>query len=290
MHEETVSLPVPARSTMRSVTDVSLHVVTAGDPADPTVVLLHGFPECWYGWHRQIAPLVEAGYHVVVPDQRGYNGSEKPAGIGQYRLAQLVADSRALIEGLSADRVHLAGHDWGAIVAWTLAMHHPDQLHSLGIVNGPHPGAMRAALTRSLDQLRRSWYGLWFQLPWVPEAHWRHSDHWERALAGGAQSGTFDETDIERYRTAWAQPGARTAMLNWYRALLRYPPQDVSRSVSVPTLIIWGEQDVALRPDLATQSLRYCRQGRLEWIPDGSHWILHEYPDRTAQYLLDSFG
>jgi pimeloyl-ACP methyl ester carboxylesterase len=279
-----VELDVAAESTVRSVGNVDLHVVVAGDPADPLVVALHGFPECWYGWHRQIAPLVEAGYRVLVPDQRGYNASDKPTGVGAYRIPELVGDVVGLVESEGRESAHVVGHDWGAVVAWSLALSRPGVLDRLGIMNVPHPGAYLRTLAGR--QLLRSWYVLAMQVPGLVESVWQRANLAERVFRSQAQPGTFTERDLDRYRAAWSQPGARTAMCNWYRALVRYPPLPPFGTVETPTLVIWGEDDAALVSELAGRSLDYCERGRLERFPDATHWVNHEYPDRVADLLV----
>lgn len=287
-----VSLPVPATSTMWRVNGVDLHVVAAGASDDPLVLLLHGFPEFWYSWHRHVARFVDAGYRVLVPDMRGYNASEKPAGVEQYRLAELVRDVVGLVETEKRPQAHVVGHDWGAMVAWTMAQRYPDRVDRLGIVNVPHPAAMRRALFTRPRQVGRSWYAGFFQVPGVPEFLWRRYEQrvWRAALGDAARPGTFDETDRERYLTAWNQPGARTGMLNWYRAVVRHPPPDVGRSIAAPTLVVWGDRDTALVPELATDSLAYCEHGRLERFPAATHWVHHEFPERVGTLLLDHLG
>ena len=157
------------------VGDVRLHYVEAGD--GPLVVLLHGFPEFWYGWRLQIAPLAAAGFRVVAPDLRGYNLSSKPDGIGAYGADQLAADVRGLIQERGAESALVVGHDWGGTVAWTLAMNHPEVVDRLAILNAAHPRKLNEGL-RHPSQLRRSWYFFYFQLPGLPEHHVRAND-WE---------------------------------------------------------------------------------------------------------------
>lgn len=280
-----VELDVAAESTYRTVDDVDLHVVAAGDPDDPLVVLLHGFPECWYGWHRQIAPLVEAGFRVLVPDQRGYNASDAPGEVRAYRIPRLVDDVVGLVESEDRESAHIVGHDWGAVVAWSLALSRPGVLDRLGIVNVPHPGAYLRTLAG--EQLLRSWYILGMQVPGLAEFWWRRTDLADRVLRSQARPGTFTEQDLDRYRAAWNQPGARTGMCNWYRALARYPPLPPFDSVDSPTLIVWGEDDAALVPELAGRSLDYCERGRLERFPDATHWVNHEYPNQVADLLIE---
>src|SRR5512147_1596019 len=156
------------------------HVVQAGPKSGIPVVLLHGFPEFWYGWRKQITALAAAGCRVIVPDQRGYNLSDKPKGVKAYGVFTLVDDIIGLIDALGYEKVNLVGHDWGAGVAWILAILHPERLHRLSIMNVPHPAVMRRFLMRDLEQIRRSWYIFLFQLPWIPETGMRR-DNWRGA-------------------------------------------------------------------------------------------------------------
>jgi pimeloyl-ACP methyl ester carboxylesterase len=281
-------LDVPsAESTRREVNGVELHVVAAGDPADPLVVLLHGFPEFWYGWHRQVRPLVDAGYRVLVPDQRGYARSGKPDAVRAYRRRELVGDVVELVGTEGRESAHVVGHDWGGVVAWDLACRRPDLVDRLGVVNVPHPGAFRWLLPRSPEQLWRSRYVLYLQFPRLAEWAVRRDDFalWVRALRE-ARPGTFTPTDVERYRAAWRSAGAPTAMLNWYRAALRYPDSPSQERVTAPTLVVWGEDDSALVPELARRSLDCCEEGRLERFPRATHWVHHEHPERVADLLV----
>ncbi|RRJ28578.1 alpha/beta fold hydrolase [Halocatena pleomorpha] len=280
-----------AESTVRSVDDVELHVVTAGETDAPLVVCLHGFPEFWYGWSEYIKPFVDAGYRVLVPDQRGYNLSEKPAGIRPYRLSRLSADIVALLETEGRESAHVVGHDWGAAVAWDLALRYPETVDRLGIVNVPHPSVFIDTLRSSFTQLFKSSYIATFQIPKLPEWYIKRTDFepWVSAMRDGSQPGTFTEEAFDRYRRAWAQTGAPTAMINWYRALFRHRPTVPREHVTVPTRVVWGENDQALVPEMAEQSLGYCEQGDLKRFPEATHWITHEHPDRVAALLLDHF-
>ncbi|QCW03646.1 alpha/beta fold hydrolase [Natrinema pallidum] len=289
--DEALESTVPSvelRSSRRTVNGVDLYVVAAGDESAPLVVLLHGFPEFWYGWRRVIEPLVEAGYRVVVPDQRGYNRSEKPDGVGSYRLAELTRDVVELIGTEDRERAAVVGHDWGGMVAWSVAAHHPEVVDRLTIVNAPHPTAYRRQLLSNPAQLRRSWYALWFQLPWLPERVARYDDYrvLERTLRETAAPGTFREDELARYRRAWDRKGALTAMLNWYRAAARYPPRMPTDPIEPPTLVVWGEDDTALVPSLAVDSAMLCAQRRLELLPETSHWVPHEAPTRLTDEIL----
>ncbi len=269
---------------------INLHVVQAGPKSGTPVLLLHGFPEFWYGWRRQIPALVDAGCRVIVPDQRGYNLSDKPKSVKAYRMDELVQDVIGLIDVLEYDKVNLVGHDWGAAVAWTVASQYPESLRRLGILNSPHPGVMRRFLQRDLEQLRRSWYFFFFQLPWLPEAGMR-ADNWhgaERALRGSGKIDTFTDEDFEKYKEAWSQPGAMTAMINWYRAAVRYPVSiQKEMRVSVPTLMMWGMQDFALSHRMARPSMDYCDEGNLILFPDATHWVQFDAADEVNHYMID---
>jgi epoxide hydrolase 4 len=280
---------VEADSTSRVVNGVRLHTVVAGDEDGPLVVLLHGFPEFWYTWYEQIEPLVEAGYRVVVPDQRGYNLSEKPQAVRAYQLRDLSRDVVDLIASEGRESAHVVGHDWGGVVAWDLARRYPDTVDRLAVVNAPHPVAYRQQLASNPEQLRRSWYALAFQVPWLPERCFRVGEYrlLERALRESAAAGTFTDDDFVRYRRAWRRPGALTGMLNWYRAMARHPPAGLPDRVEQPTMVVWGEADTALVPELGLASAQFCDHGRLERLPNASHWVTHERPSRTADLLLD---
>src|SRR5215203_4535801 len=201
---------------------IRLHVVQAGPKSGVPVVLLHGFPEFSYGWRKQIPALVEAGCRVIIPDQRGYNLSDKPKDIKAYSVNTLVDDIIGLIDALGYEKVNLVGHDWGAGVAWALAIKYPERLQRLSIMNVPHPAVMKRFLQRDFEQMRRSWYVFFFQLPWLPEAglkrgNWRGA---ESSLRSSGKVNSFTAEDILKYKEAWSQPGAMTAMINWYRALI----------------------------------------------------------------------
>jgi pimeloyl-ACP methyl ester carboxylesterase len=269
---------------------IQLHTVMAGPQSGPPFILLHGFPEFWRSWIKQVPELVQAGCRVIVPDQRGYNLSDKPKGVREYRVETLVQDIIGLIDALDYEKVNLVGHDWGGIVGWVLANKHPERLHRLGVLNAPHPAVMRRFLQRDFEQLRRSWYAFFFQLPWLAEAGMR-ADNWRgaiRALRGSGKIHTFTNEDVEKYKEAWAQPGAMTAMINWYRAAARYPlSASKDMRIRVPTLMMWGMKDFALSHRLARPSMDYCDEGRLLFFPDATHWVQRDAADEVNHYLVD---
>ncbi|WP_049923302.1 alpha/beta fold hydrolase [Halopiger djelfimassiliensis] len=280
---------VDAASTVRTVNGIRLHAVVAGDEDAPLVVLLHGFPEFWYAWRYQIEPLVEAGYRVLVPDQRGYNLSDKPGSVRAYRQRYCSRDIVDLIATEGRSSAHVVGHDWGGAVAWDLALRYPDAVDRLAISNAPHPTAYVEQLRSDPDQLRRSGYAYFFQLPRLPEWCLRFDGFrlLEWMLRESSAPGTFTDEELQRYRAAWRRDGSLSAMLDWYRASARYPPSTARNRVDPPTLLVWGKADAALVPELATRSRAFCEQGRLEMLSETTHWVPHERPERTTELLLE---
>jgi pimeloyl-ACP methyl ester carboxylesterase len=269
---------------------LSFHYVEAGDPNGELVLLLHGFPEFWYGWRHQIPVLAEAGYRVIALDQRGYNLSAKPKGARAYSTSQLAQDVVALADFLGIVKMRLVGHDWGAAVAWSVATNYPERLHKLVILNVPYPRVLIRHLRKDIRQLFKSWYIFFFQIPWLPEflLGLGNSNGLARLLRVSGHEATFTDEDIAQYRQAWGQPGALTGMLNWYRAVFRdRGPRTPKAKIKTPTLIIWGEQDVALQVAMARESLEYCENGRLELIPDATHWVQHDAAEKVNKLLLD---
>jgi pimeloyl-ACP methyl ester carboxylesterase len=265
--------------------------MAAGPEHAPVVLLLHGFPEFWYGWHRQMEPLASAGFRVIVPDQRGYNLSSKPGGVRSYAIAELVSDVIAIADQLNQPQIFLGGHDWGAAVAWNTALVHPERIAKLAILNVPHPSVMRRFLATNPGQMRRSWYILAFQIPFLPEAllSARNFRIGVSALERSSAPGTFSSEDFAQYRGAWSQKGALAAMIHWYRAALRFPPHIADPTVKVPTRILWGQRDRFLLAEMAEHSARHCMDARLSLFPNASHWLQHEEPLRVSELLIDFF-
>ncbi|MBI5504315.1 MAG: alpha/beta hydrolase [Deltaproteobacteria bacterium] len=269
---------------------VRLHVVQAG--RGKPVLLLHGFPEFWFSWRLQIAALAGAGLHVVAPDMRGYNTSEKPRGIAEYEISKLVADVVALIDHLGVDEASVVAHDWGGIVAWYLAMWHPERVERLAILNAPHPGAYRRDLFTT-DQWRRSWYVAYFQLPWLPEASLRAGNFafLERVFTGDVRAcEAFAHDEVLHYKMAFKHPGALTSAINYYRAAIRRAargtPEDL-RPIVCPTLVLWGERDRYLSPTLANGLETYVHDLRVERFPEAGHWLQLDEPARVTALLTE---
>jgi len=269
---------------------IKLHTALVGPTDGEPVILLHGFPEAWFGWENQIEPLANAGFRVIVPDQRGYNLSDKPAGVENYSTRSLIKDILGLAKTLGMENFHLAGHDWGAIVAWSLAMTVPRRINRLAIANVPHPSVFTSYLRSHPSQMIKSWYAMFFQLPGLPERFVKAAN-WKFLIS--AMPDYWDENQYNRYRVAWEQPGAITAMINWYRASFGgSSSMAVSKSIkkiNPKTLIIWGKKDPHLSHQMAQMSLEYCQDGKLVYFEDATHWVQHDKPEVVSQLLIDHF-
>ncbi|MDX1600738.1 MAG: alpha/beta hydrolase [Anaerolineales bacterium] len=270
------------------LSEIRLHVVEAGPRDGRPIVLLHGFPEYWFGWRRQLTALAAQGMRVVAPDQRGYNLSEKPRRVEAYVLPRLAGDVTELVDELGLERFVLAGHDWGGAVAWWFASHHPDRLSHLIAMSSPHPRAMADALRRDWKQRFRSLYMLFFQIPRFAEWVLGAANGW--LLARGMQrsrvQGAFDRAELARYRFSWQRPGALRSMLNWYRALRKDRARAASLAeVQVPTTLVWGEQDPFFAGSSLTQSVKYCAEATAIPLQDCGHWVQHERPEDILQIL-----
>ena len=284
------------RSQIVRTNNINLHVVTDGPESGSSVLLLHGFPEFHYGWRKQIPALAGAGFHVIVPDQRGYNLSDKPRGVSAYSVDTLVQDVLGLFDHFEIRQARLVGHDWGAMVAWTVAIHHPERLEKLAILNVPHPDVMTRFILTNPAQRRKSWYVFFFQIPWLVEWILRRRNHsyLERVVTRSGRKHTFHETDVIEYKKAWSQRGALTGMLNWYRAAFRSGLRHAfrrtalpARWVKVPTLMLWGRRDVALSVDMLQPSIELCDQGRFVLFDRATHWVQHDEADEINRHLIE---
>ncbi|ACL59063.1 alpha/beta fold hydrolase [Methylobacterium nodulans] len=280
------TMPEPTTRSIR-VRGMVMHMAEAGPEDGPLALLLHGFPEFWYGWRHQIGPLAAAGLRVVAPDQRGYGATGKPTDLGPYHLDELAADVIALADAFGRDRIRVVGHDWGGLVAWRVAAQYSERIDRAAILNAPHPDVFMDYVRRHPSQALRSSYIGFFQLPWLPETMLRAGDFalLRRALVTSSRPGTFEAATLDRYAAAWAEPGALTGMLNWYRAL-RLPRRPAPSPVQPPVLVLWGERDTALEAGLAEDSLARCADGRVQRFPDATHWVQHEEPEAVNRALV----
>src|SRR5260370_877715 len=282
-------------------TGVRLHVVSAGK--GPLILFLHGFPEFWYEWKNQLAEFGK-DHHAVAPDLRGYNLSDKPADLDQYRMSVLVEDIRALGDHFSHHKKFvLVAHDWGGAVAWSFAIAHPDYLEKLVIVNAPHPGVFSKLLTSDPAQQKASQYMLMFRSPGAEKmlSDNNYAGLVNAVLGAGLKNGAFTEDDKQAYIKAWSQPGALTGGLNYYRANKVGPPPTDGKSTStgnfavdpsalnvkVPTLVIWGEKDTALLTSNLDGLDQFVPSLTIKRIPEGTHWVIHEKVAEVNGYIRD---
>jgi len=283
------------RHNYAQVGDVRLHYVECGNSDNKLVILLHGFPEFWYSWRRQL-PVLGQHYHVIAPDLRGFNLSDKPRRIEDYRIESLVKDVLGLIRHFGKSQAAIVAHDWGAAVAWAVAQRHPEAISKLIALQVPLPAAWRANMT--FAQLRRSWYMFFFQLPRIPE-WWASAHDFERVEKMYRQTSVrpnaFSDDDIEAYKQALQQPGALTSSINYYRANVFRSllgggvetPKDGRGRIRVPTLFIYGEQDVAVIPSTVRDLGRFIDAPYRELrIPDSGHWVQNEAVDEVNTALL----
>lgn len=285
-------LPIPYEDHFIETNRVRLHVVTAGPKDGKPVLLLHGFPEFWFSWRKQIPVLAQAGFRVIVPDQRGYNLSDVPKDVRGYALDQLGLDMIGLLDYFGIEQVNLAGHDWGAAVAWGLAITFPQRVRRLTVLNVPHPLVMLRFWAQSPEQFFKSWYIGFFQIPGLADWAVQRNDFASavRTFLSSSRPGTFSESDITEYKKAWANSGGMTGMINWYRALMRYrPPTPQDVRVHMPVLIQWGKQDAYLNHKMAQASLEFCDDGKLILYENATHWVQHEEAQAVNEAIISHF-
>lgn len=260
---------------------IRLHCVEAG--TGPLVLLLHGFPESSYAWRRQLPALAARGFRAVAPDLRGYGRSDRPRGVAAYAVEALVDDVTGIVEALGERDAVLVGHDWGGIIAWYTAMLRPASVRRLIILNAPHPAAYAREMRRLSSQVWRSWYAAMHQLPRLPELAWRAGDFalLRRVLRTGPAR---TREEIAECVSALSSPGAMTAALNYYRAALRHRPEGIRR-IQAPTLLIWGERDRFLVPELTEGLERWVPDLTIERLPRATHWLHHEEPERVSELI-----
>lgn len=273
---------------------LSLRVARAGG-GDRLLVMLHGFPESWYSWRHQLREFAPS-FDCAAPEMRGYGASDKPRGVKNYRVEKLVGDVAGLIEALGHKRAVVIGHDWGGAVAWATAMIRPDVVDRLCVMNCPHPAKFRANIRANPRQMLRSWYILFFQIPLLADTLlWaRHSALVARMIRSSAYNkSAFTADDLMQFRETFREPYAATAAINYYRALMRRdflgtsPPNHwMTRKIAAPTLLIWGEHDVALGKELTFgMDEFFTGPFAIKYLADAGHWVQQEQPAQVNQYL-----
>jgi pimeloyl-ACP methyl ester carboxylesterase len=273
---------------------LTFEVATAGpkkEDSDRLILCLHGFPELHYSWRHQIGMLADMGYRVWAPNMRGYGETTRPKGINNYRLSTLAQDVGALIDASGASEVTLMAHDWGAIVAWHFAITKVRPLKRLVIANVPHPLCAQREI-KQWHQLKKSWYIFFFQLPWLPEAMLGRANGTkidELFAKTSCNPENFTAEDREIYSRAANRPGALTAMFDYYRALLRRSDNEHigDGTVDVPTLVLWGEQDVAIDIRCLDGTQNYVSDLTVKRFPHASHWVQQDVPGEFNAALKD---
>lgn len=268
------------------VGEVTLHVVFAGPEDGPPVVLLHGFPEFWYAWRGPAAVLARAGFRVIVPDQRGYNRSDKPAGAANYGLRHLVGDIVGLVDALGYERVSVGCQDMGSAVGWRLLLEAPERIDRFAVVNAGHPRAWRDL--RGVES-EISWYRTFLQIPWLP-GYVARLNNWA-LLAGSLRDtsapGAFPEAEMNQLRAAWDRGGAIHTMADWYRAEpWPWEGSDADAHVTRPVLLLLSARDAFIPPDAARATGDWADDFTLAELGSGTHWVTAEEPERIGQLLL----
>jgi len=268
-----------------------LHITESGQ--GDVVLLLHGFPEFWYSWRHQISALAAFGFRAVAPDLRGYNTSDRPKGVANYRTNVLVQDVVALVKQLDCGPIYLVGHDWGGLLAWRVAAQHPELVRKLVVLNAAHPLAYRRELRRNPMQWLWSYYVLLFQIPWLPENLLRARNFSALDRAWRQQPvhpNAFSNQDIEEYKKALRAGGLR-GPLNYYRAAFRYSEDlfGLPQRISMPTMVIWGEHDSFMSVSVNEDLAQWVPDLVVNTIPDASHWVQNDVPERVNTLLIDFF-
>jgi pimeloyl-ACP methyl ester carboxylesterase len=268
-----------------------MHYVTQG--TGKLVLLLHGFPDFWYVWRYQIPELAKH-FRVVAPDLRGYNKTDKPSGVENYRLNLLAGDVLGLINALGEKRAMIVGHDWGGVIAWSFAAFNPDQIEKMVILNAPHPNAYTSRAKLSLRQLQKSWYIFFFQATNIPEKVLSRNDYYflkKMMIQSFMNKEALTNEDLKLSSEAWSQPGALTAMMNYYRANMNpsilFSERNIAfPKITTPTFVIWGEEDVALSKSLIENTGKFIGAPySIKYIPDCGHWVQLEQPILVNEYL-----
>ncbi|MCC3305942.1 alpha/beta fold hydrolase [Sneathiella sp. HT1-7] len=282
--------------------DINLHYAECGSGNEELILMLHGFPEFWYCWKDQLPALGER-YHAVAPDMRGYNLSDKPEGVKAYRIHHLIGDMVGLADHLGQEKFYLVAHDWGVAVAYAIAIAYPERIKGLIVMNGPHPYIFAELLNNNDEQIKHSQYMAYFQTPGVEEEMLKDNGKWlmDWTFKHLIESGQMSSEDEMAYRTAWAQPGAMTAMLNYYRASPLVPATSATKGrgsgmdpekfkVHVPTLILWGDADHALIKSNITGIEKFIDDVTVKMLPGVTHWVTHEAPETVTEEILSFIG
>lgn len=287
-----LSLDCKAKLEQFTINGLKFFAVTAGPKEGKLILFLHGFPECWYTWRKQISHFATQGYRVVAPDLRGYGMNDKPQSIKDYQITNLVEDIRQLILQQEKQSAIIVAHDWGGAVAWNFAMWHPQMTERLIILNAPHPVLFSRELRdRTSEQYKMSWYMRFFQKPRWPEkvltadfartARWFFNDKF-------SHDSTYNEEDLALYAASYAVPDAIPALLNWYRASFQIRGKNIpeNKVIDAPTLVLWGEKDQALSIKLLDGLREWVPNIEIKRISEAGHFVQNDASDRVNEEIL----
>lgn len=281
--------------------DLSFHYYAVGPQKGPLVLFAHGFPDLAVGWAQQMQAVAKLGFLCIAPDQRGYNLSDKPEELSAYYPKHMVTDLKEIAASFAGDNepFTLIAHDWGGAIAWAFAFKHPELLEKLIVINATHPGAFQKCLSDNPDQVEKSQYINLYRTDDAEEV--LSANNYDRLLeifGNNFETGVLTEEDKQALIAGWSVPGALTAMLNWYRTMRIAPPDaqtgggqtegtfdDATLVVQVPTRVIWGMKDHAFAPDLVDYFPPYVLDLEIERVEEGTHWVVHEFPDQVAAAL-----
>ncbi|XP_053405218.1 epoxide hydrolase 4-like isoform X1 [Mercenaria mercenaria] len=267
--------------------EVKLHYVACGDESKPLMLCLHGFPEFWYSWRYQIREFSK-DYRVVAIDQRGYADSDKPSGYKNYTYEHLTNDIKQLIPALGYSSCTLLSHDWGGAVAWQFASRYPELVDKLVVCNCPHPGTFQKYVRGHWSQFKKSWYMYFFQVPWVPELAFRANDlsFFNRVFKAFKNNKPSDE-DIEAYKYTFAQKGALTGPINYYRAAFSSSIRPCKTKINIPVLVVWGDPDEALNTELAELAGEYVTNLTVKVIRNSNHFVNVDRPNECNAVIRE---
>jgi len=263
---------------------VKLHTVMIGE--GPPLILLHGFPDFWYGW-KSVIPGLKKRYKLIIPDMRGYNLSDKPKGVSNYKIELLIDDIKGLIESLSLGKVYLAGHDWGGFVAWAFAEKYPDMLHKLAILNAPHMKIFQQKLRTDKKQQKASFYIFEFLKPDGEQFVIKDDFKWLKWAVFSGNKKDFTDFDKKQYLNSWTQPGAILGGVNYYRANLNF--KDWTGKITVSTLVIHGMKDIAVLSSVLDDLPDYVADLKIIRAESASHWVMHDVPDLIVSSFKEFF-
>ncbi|PAV85630.1 hypothetical protein WR25_08244 [Diploscapter pachys] len=275
------------------LSQVQLHYVETGPKDGPLMLFIHGFPEFWYSWRFQLKHFADK-YRCIAIDQRGYNLSDKPKDMMDYRTDFMVNDVKDVIERLGYKKAILVSHDWGGIVAWRVAFIYPELVDKMIVLNCPHPAGFREIMVNFSKQRLNSWYIYMFRTPYIPEAAMRAQDYKMlessfRGKKGGLKNPkNFTDEDLQAWKHVFSQEGALTPPINYYRCLWHSPlPKRSETYINAKTLIIWGTEDPFLIPECAEYSAKYCHDVQVVKIEGASHWVMQDEPEKVNKAMRD---